>query len=393
MRYLTIVSLFSFLLTLPLQAAALPALYETEVEVPDQQAGSRTEGMSMAMAAVLVKVSGSGGVDENATLATAMQQPARYVQQYSYRSEENEETQEQRLLLQVRFDPRRIDELLRQAGVDVWGNARPSTLIWLGVEDGGKRVLVGANDRGLVRQILKDEAARRALPVKLPQLDRTDLDKVRPADVWGEFLETLKGASQRYAHHAILVGRIYPVSGSAWESRWSLDYRGELIRWQSRSGEVTPLIAEAIDRVTDHMVSHFAQSVFSGSGEVAMRIEGVRNLKEYRRVINYLRGTRGIKQVVAESMDPTAMRVRIVAEGGIDSVLQTIAVGKTLDKVAQPPASALPAVMIRQDQTTLGNDGGREDEKYSVGGDVPELPESPDVIEPTQPELVYRLMP
>ncbi len=393
MRYLTIVSLFTFLLTLPLQAVALPALYEAEVEVPDQQTGSRTKGMSKAMAAVLLKVSGSSGVDENATLATAMQQPARYVQQYSYRSEENEETQERHLFLQVRFDPRRIDELLRQAGVDVWGSARPSTLIWLGVEDGGKRVLVGANDRGLVRQIIEDEAARRALPVKLPQLDRTDLDKVRPADVWGEFLETIKGASQRYAPHAILVGRVYPVSGSAWESRWSLEYRGELIRWQSRSGEVTPLIAEAIDRVTDHMVSHFAQSVFSGSGEVAMRIEGVRNLRDYRRVINYLRSTRGVKQVVAESMAPTTMRVRIVAEGGIDSVLQTIAVGKTLAKVVQPPASALPAMMIMQDQTTLGNDGGREDEKYSVGGDVPELPESPDVIEATQPELVYRLIP
>jgi len=386
MRYLTIVSFFTFLLSLPLQAA-LPALYEAEVEVSDQGVGARSEGMGKAMAAVLLKVSGSGSVVENATVAVEMQQPARYVQQYSYRNEVNG-----RLLLQVRFEPHGIDELLRRSGLNVWGDARPSTLVWLGVEDGGKRVLVGANDRGLVRDVIEREAARRALPVTLPQLDRSDLDNVRPADVWGEFLETIKGASQRYAPQAILVGRAYPVSAGGWETRWSLDYRGEIMRWQSASGEIAPLIAEAIDRVTDHMVSTFTQNFADGSGEMVMQVEGVRNLRDYRRVINYLKGTIGVKQVVAESMSIPTVRLRIVAEGGIDSILNTLALGNTLTKVAQPLPQPVPATMPGE-QVKVRSDVDRSEGKYSADVNVPELPEPTGGGEPPLPELVYRLLP
>lgn len=388
MRYLTIIPFFSFLLTLPLKVEALPPLYEAEVDVPDQGSQARTEGMSTAMAAVLLKVSGSGSVADNPTLAEGMQQPAHFVQQYSYRREEKDG----RVLLHVRFDPRSIDVLLQQSGVNVWGNARPSTLIWLGVEDGGKRVLVGANDRGLVRELVEREAARRALPVKLPVLDSSDLEKVHPADVWGEFLETIKSASERYAPHAVLVGRVYPVSAGHWESRWSLDYRGEVVRWEFQSAAVAPLIAEAIDRVTDYLVSRFTQSYTNGSGEVVMRVEGVRNLKDYRRVINYLKSTHGVKQVVAETMSPMTARIRIVAEGGIDSVLQTIAIGKTLSKVSQPfPPSVSERLQGGQNADRSG--GGNGMKNNSSTDSSSETPESSDEGESPQPELVYRLLP
>ena len=390
MRYLTIFSLFFCLFSFPLQAAEYKGLYLAEVEVPNQDAEARTEGMRQAMAAVLLKVSGASRVSEDASLAEAMQQPARYVQQYRYRSEaippekhtpaEAGGQQENRLLLSVRFDQRSIDDLLRQSGFNVWGDARPSTLIWLGVEDGGKRVLVGANDSGLVREIIDSEAARRALPVKLPLLDLTDRGKVRQADVWGEFLETIKEASKRYAPQAILVGRLYPVSGSRWEVRWTLDYRGEVTRWQSQSEEVNPLIAEAIDQVTDRLALHFAQSFVTGSGEMLIRVEGVQNLKDYRRVIDYLAGVHGVKRVVAETMTPTAVRLRISAEGGMDTVLQVIALGDTLVKVEQPQSTALSETLLLNQEP-------------SGGEQAMDTADTKRVAEPPQPEQVYRLIP
>ncbi len=398
MRYLTIFSLFFCLFSLPLQAAEYKGLYEAEVEVPNQEAEARAEGMCQAMAAVLLKVSGTSRARDDASLAEALQQPARYVQQYRYRSEaippeqqapsEGGTPKESRLLLKVRFDQRSIDELLRRSGFNIWGDARPSTLIWLGVEDGGTRVLVGANDRGLVREILDREAARRALPVKLPLLDLTDRGKVRPVDVWGEFLETIKEASQRYAPQAILVGRLYPVSASRWEVRWSLDYRGEVIRWQSHSEEVAPLLAEAIDRVTDQLASRFVQSFVDGSGEMVMRVEGVRNLKDYRRVLDYLAGVHGVKRVVVETMSPSAVRLRIAAEGGLDAILQVIALGDTLVKVEQPDN-----VAVRLTQVPTRGVSDNVTEQRPSGDGVNEAPVTTRVAEPPQPELVYRLIP
>ena len=401
MRYLTIAALFFCLISPPLQAADYRGLYRAEVEVPDREAEARFEGMRQAMAEVLLKVSGAGAVRENPSLLEAMQQPARFVQQYSYRSEpipleeqttvEDEPPRESRLLLNVRFDQRSIDELLSRTGFNVWGNARPTTLIWLGVEDGGTRVLVGANDSGLVREIIDAEAARRALPVKLPLLDLTDRGKVRPVDVWGEFIDTIKAASQRYAPQAILVGRLYPVSSSRWEVRWSLDYRGELFRWQSQSEEVAPLIAEAIDRVTDQLASHFAQSSLTGSGEMMMRVEGVQNLKDYRRVIDYLSGVHGVSRVVVDTVTPEAIRLRVAAEGGMDTVLQVIALGDTLEKLEQPPVPAPGfSMQLSQEPQPGESAGGAENsapaDETAMGGD------SQGMATP-QPDLVYRLIP
>jgi len=390
MRYLTIFSLFFCLSTLSLQAAEYQGLYEAEVEVPDQEAGARSAGMSKAMEAVLLKVSGTSRVREDASLAEAMQQSTRYVQQYRYRSEAK--PPQKRLLLSVRFDQRSIDELLRQSGFNVWGDARPSTLIWLGVEDGGRRVLVGDNDRGMVREIISAEAARRALPIKLPLLDSTDRRKVRTADVWGEFLETIKNASQRYAPQAILVGRLYPASAGRWEVRWSLDYRGEIIRWQSQAREVAPLITEGIDRVTDHIASHFVQNSVSdiGSGEMLMRVEGVRNLKDYRRVIDYLEGVHGVKRLVVETMAPTAVDLRIAAEGGMDTVLRIIALSDILVKVEQPRTE--PTQLY---QVPFRGENGMANGKLPPGDNVAGAAETETmkVAEPPQPELVYRLKP
>ena len=401
MRYLTIFSLFFCLLSPPLQAAEYKGLYEAEVEVPDQGAEARNEGMLRAMAAVLLKVSGVSRVSEDLSLAEGMQQPSRYVQQYRYRSEaippekqfpgEGGVAQENRLLLSVRFDQRSVDALLRQAGFNVWGQARPSTLIWLGVEDGGKRVLVGDNDSGLVREIIDSESARRALPVKLPLLDLSEQGLVRPADVWGEFLETIREASQRYAPQAILVGRLYPVSASRWEARWALDYRGEVTRWQSQSEEVAPLVAEAIDRVSDHLAMLFAQGFVSGSGEMLIRVEGVRNLKDYRRVIDYLAGVHGVKRVVVETMTPTATRLRIAAEGGMDTVLQLIALGDTLVEVEQPPV-APPGETMRLSPAPSPM-GGENEEGPSSGNQGMGAAEPVRAAEPPQPEQVYRLIP
>lgn len=400
MRYLTIVSLVFCLLAPSLRAAESLALYVAEVEVPSQAAEARADGMRQAMAEVLLRVSGDSRVHEDAALAEAMQQPARYVQQYRYRSEAlpqppapgmADAAKQERLLLSVSFDSRSIDALLRQSGFNVWGSARPSTLIWLVVEDGGKRVLVGANDKGLVRGLIETEATRRALPVKLPLLDQTDLGQVRPVDVWGEFLDTIRSASQRYAPQALLVGSLYPVSAGRWEARWTLDYRGELTRWQSASGEVAPLLAGAIDRVTGQLAASFTQGLLGGNAELRMRVEGVGNLKAYRRVVDYLSGISGVKQVVVETLTPTAVTLRISAEGGPESVLRVIALGKTLARLEQPQTPQANGTLPRTRVSLMG--GSERAAGTPASADAPAAKDAAVVVEPPQPELHYRLIP
>ncbi len=346
MKYTTIFTLLFFFAVSPLFAAESLGLYQAEVVVSDQSEQVRKEGMQQAMGNVLLKVSGTAQTLENEWLLTAMSMAGQFVQQYRYRSEaipaeqqrpdENGHIAREKVYLSVTFDANSIDELLRQHGFTIWGKTRPATLIWLGVEQGGKRVLVGANDSGLVRELVDQEASRRALPVKLPMLDLTDQSAISLADIWGDFLDSIQSASLRYHPQAILVGRIYPLAGGRWGVRWTLIYRDEVFRWLQQSSDVAPLIAEGIGNTAEHLVQRFAESSVSGSDEMLLNISGVRGLSAYNKVMDYLSGLPGVKEVIVDKMMPTSMIARIHTEGGSEAVRQTIALGDVLE-VAQSP--------------------------------------------------------
>lgn len=353
MKYSTICTLLLSLFSAPLFAADNLGLYQDEVIVPDQSEQARVDGMQQAMGDVLLKVTGTEQVLENEWLLTAMSTAGQFVQQYRYRSEaipaeeqqpdENGKVARERLYLSVRFDTNSIDELLRQHGFTIWGETRPATLIWLGVEQGGGRVLVGANDSGLVRELIDKEAARRALPVKLPLLDLTDQSAINMADIWGDFLDSIQSASLRYHPQAILVGRIYPVAGGQWGVRWTLIYQGEVFRWLQQSSEVGPLLAEGIGNTAEKLVQRFVESSVTGSDEILLEISDVKGLSAYSRVMEYLGGLPGVKEVKVNKMMPTTLSIRIRTEGGSDAVVQTIALGDVLE-VQASPLELVPAV-------------------------------------------------
>jgi uncharacterized protein len=352
MKNSTIFTLLFILCSSPLFAADTMGLYQDEVVVTDQGEQARADGLQQAMGEVLLKVSGTSQVLEDEWLLTAMSTAGQFVQQYRYRSEaippeeqqadENGQVLRERLYLSARFDANSIDELLRQHGYTIWGETRPVTLVWLGVEQGGHRVLVGANDTGLVRELIDKEAARRALPIKLPLLDLTDQSALSMADIWGDFLDSIQSASLRYRPQAILVGRLYPVSGDQWGVRWTLTYQGEVFRWLQQSSEVAPLIAEGIGNTAEQLVQRFAESFVTGSDEILLEISGVQGLSAYGKVMDYLAGLPGVQEVKVNKMMPTSLSIRIRTEGGSDAVLQTIALSDVLEAVSPPPSSEPP---------------------------------------------------
>lgn len=409
MRYFSVLALLGLLVSwsLPLPAAQLTGLYETEVVVADQGSEARARGMGEAMAAVLLKVSGSSAVLSEEVLQGAMADAARYAQQYRYRSEElpleerkpaegGEPAAQNRLWLWVGFDSTSIDNLLRRFGLSVWSAARPTTLVWLGVEEGARRVLVGANDQGLVREVLDAEAKRRAIPIRLPLLDLTDQSRVRPVDIWGGFVDTIEAASQRYEPQALLIGKLYPVS-DGWEARWTLSYQGQQYEWQQRAADVTTVIASGVGGSSDYLSQRFAESSDPESNELALRIEGVAGMADFRRVNDYLLSLHGVAAVTLRRVDATASSFLVKIEGGREAVLQSINLGDMLVRVKRPVPESSPSPAYRAspqlqpDNLQAAPSPSTQPTKPSgLVGDVEPLPQQPTVA-PLQ-ELVYRLL-
>ncbi|MGE0372435.1 MAG: DUF2066 domain-containing protein, partial [Gammaproteobacteria bacterium] len=210
------------------RAGEVEGLYETQVPVTGQREAERVDALRTAFRQVLVKVTGDRGAASHQRVQALARSPLGYVQQYLYRplppdyapaaAADTAPTQ----MLWVRFDAQAVDLLLQQANEPVWGRMRPSTLVWLAVDDQGRRALAGNDTQPDLRRELEDQAEVRGVPLLFPLLDVEDQRRVNFADVWGGFDQEVRAASARYQSGAVLVGRVHRARSGDWAGRWSL---------------------------------------------------------------------------------------------------------------------------------------------------------------------------
>ena len=123
------------LLAPPIHAAQ--DLFESEVAVSDQTPGVRIEAFRTALSQTIVRVTGDQAALGGEPARALLEDPARLVQQYRYFTEPS--VSQPALKLWVRFDGDAIRRSLQTQGMSYWGGERPDTLVWLAVEDRGRR--------------------------------------------------------------------------------------------------------------------------------------------------------------------------------------------------------------------------------------------------------------
>ncbi len=322
----------------PLSAANVTKLYETVVTVDDQSRKSRLDAMQRALRHVLVKVSGSVMVPNPPEMDGPIAKASRFVQQYRYQKGEvvmvdgvaqSQPTTE----LWVRFDQKGIEKILRKHNFPVWGEARPLVLVWLVIEQSGRRLLVGERDRGLARTILERESAQRGIPIKLPLLDEVDRQQISVVDIWGQFGEKIAATATRYDAQAVLTGRLFPLEGGHWQVQWDLYRDGERDHWQSQGSVVELLISGGVDGAADRMAEQFALSYGGESGRLELIVNGIQSFPQFDKTLNYLAALDGVKRVTLSSVVGNQSHFAIEVEGGIDAIKQRIALGKHLSYI------------------------------------------------------------
>jgi hypothetical protein len=230
--------------------------------------------------------------------------------------------------------------------------------------------------------------------VKLPLLDLTDQARVRAVDVWGDFLDTIEQASQRYTPQAILIGRLYPLTSRTWEVRWTLVHRDNVTRWQQQSGDISSLIVGGVGHTAELLIQSFTRSFDTGSASMLVQVDGITSLKQYRRVLDYLSGVHGVSTVMAEKVTPESMRFRLQTEGGSDAVLQTIALGDVLEKVDEPVVEPAPVVMTPvQPEGGVDNTQGEANQGESDSREPAGSTAQVEIAQPSIPVMRYRLVP
>ena len=313
-------------------AAVVSDLYEAQIRVAGKDPAQRNAAFAQALVEVATKVSGVRQPEAYSAFAEVSPRAGDYVQQFRYESGPADPEGAAGLILWVSFDPDAVDALLRRAGLPVWGRTRPSVVVWLAVQSGRGRRLLGAGEE--IAEGLRASAARRGVDLVLPLLDLEDQSRLTSTDVWGGFNDNVAGASRRYQSDTVLVGRAYQVVPQVWESRWELLSQGLSHSWTSRGADLQQVLADGIGEMADVLARRFANRATPlGSGPVVLAVRGVRTLEDYARTLSYLRELTPVAEVFVSNVEADRVSFAVTASGGRPALEQVIALGRTLNRI------------------------------------------------------------
>jgi len=301
-------------------AIEMTSLYTAQVPLDPDEDDPRATAYEVALAEVLLRISGSGVGNDPEMFELLFPNPASYVVQFRPGPDDT---------LWVSFDGKAVEDILRRNGQMVWGSDRPLTLVWLAVDWGqGEREVIGADDpehgddaartidrNRLLRQRVLDIAERRGLPVAFPLLDTEDLARVTFSDIWGGFDELVIDASQRYEASSVLIGRIRPESSQ--RNRWTWHFLGDERVWNGEPELVISLIA-------DQLAAEFAIGGDAPLQTVELSIAGITSVDAYGNVQRILSGLNVVEGFTITAVEGDRIRYRVNAHGGAERLARAL---------------------------------------------------------------------
>jgi len=329
-------------------AARVTDLYAAQVPVEAGIIRNQSESFDHALREVLVKVTGRRGITDDLVVMEQFAVAERYVQQHRTNPDGS---------LWVLFDQIAIRRTLDGIGQPVWGEERPTTLVWLVMDNGkGTRDILAAESgierqhdlfevpssggdpeqQAAVSEIMQSTADERGLPLVLPLVDSEELDIVSIPDVWGGFTESVVLASQRYGVDAILVGRARVLTVERARVRWTLMLGDERYDWEGD-------IASGPDRIADFFAARFATSS-SALGQMQLRVDGVDSLDDYGRLTRYLSSLDVIEDYSVERIADQTAIFSLQVRGDANRLTRSIALRHVLQPMTVSSSAVIPDV-------------------------------------------------
>ncbi len=327
------------------QAVTLDDLHTATVEVTDKSEKERTRAFRTGLERVLVKMAGNAAVLDRDGIDRLLEGADGFVQRYSYApieegdgkdgsgeadaSGNGEDDPQFRLV--ISYTGTRIKQHLEDLEVVVWGEERPEVLVWLALDDGRERRIVGADDDSGAYEALMEAANRRALPVLLPLMDTRDREQVDFVDISGGFFDTLETASERYRGDILLVGHLRR-GGGEWRGDWTLIGAGDRRAWGGTGDGVGAAVATGVDGATDRLAAMLA-----GQGgertRLSVRIQDVATLDDYARVKEYIEGLVRIRSFALREILPEELVFDLEVRGDVGEFERAVALGNVLEKL------------------------------------------------------------
>ncbi len=329
-----IFGVLALLVCMVVEAKSVDGLYDSKVLVADQQLVNRKEGAQAGLMEVLQKVSGFTPPVDNIVIRKALGIADQYLYQFSYATlsaqEQNSAPAGSRWL-DMRFEGKSIQRLIKAAKLPRWGSNRPNIMVWLAVDESGDRQIISDESSHYAKLALQRGADKRGLPLMYPVYDLEDSMKLPIEQLWGLFPDPVKAASARYGAESILAARLFKSPQGKWTGQWSFFFRSMERNYVFESESLDELVLLGLTAAGQVLANHFALKPTQGRGDqLRIEVKGVGSLRDYALLSKYLEKLAITKHVMIEGLRKNTMALTLTLNGNFDQFKQTLSLDNKL---------------------------------------------------------------
>ncbi|ETI62504.1 DUF2066 domain-containing protein [Marinomonas profundimaris] len=337
--------LISVLFVSSANAVPVQGLYKAEINLPVTQSEAQmlNEAFGLAVENVLVKVSGDKDAITDDILDQAKEKASTWVAQHSVASLSELLSSENGLVpgkqVKVTFYQASIDNFLSQHNLPVWGDNRPSVLIWLVSDNNGVRTLSGSREPSETLNEFAHVTGGLGVPIYAPLLDDVDKKSISASDVWGFFEDSIASASNRYQTDSVAVLRVSHYAGHIGGGLLVMLKSGETERFDLSGETLSDIIEQGSSKLAKVFSSRYA-SVRDGStaSRLNVQVSGVVSYKIMNKVQSYLESIGVVRDVILVQVDGEKVAFSVEIDGDKEKFFNSISLSRLLIKA---PLNAL----------------------------------------------------
>lgn len=392
MRYLAL--LLIGWLSLPVYALTQVDIYRAEVAIDGEQKDGEELARQQGMQDVIVRATGSQSSLSNPVIKKAVGSSSRYISQLGYGQIDGQSS------LKMLFNSGQIRSLLTQAQLPLWSPNRANILVWMVEEQGYDRTITWEHSDSTSAATLRDAAQARGLPITMPVGDFDDVTGVNVSDLWGDFVDPISQASQRYPVDAVLIVR---VQGD--KIRWTLYDQSPAQLSESkqspRSGSASGAnaIPAMVGGIADYYAKKSAVVVSSKSSEaIDVKVLSVSSAMDFFELENSLTKLSSVAGAEIKRIQGNQVTLTIHLLASQQAFEQEVSSIRSLEVTEDPMAgmeevvpAQLPEEPVQPTQLPATTEDAQAAEVVDLNTDTAQ-PEQPVVVKPApeQYDLIYK---
>ncbi len=316
-RFFAVISLF-----FSVHSIALPQISPYKGVVVAQN--STEEALrEAALEQVLVKVSGNADIVKLDGSKALAQKIPDMLAQFGY-----QDINDKRFYFAL-FEKQAINSALIAMQQPIWGETRPSPLIWLVNEDRQltSENMIDSSQDGAISWGLNKSQIERGITGKFPLIDLDDLIAVSVSDVSGRFYQTVADASKRYDAEYFVLANLTSINTQQWQLKWELvqynaqSKKNQVLIKQTSNGDKAGVMSEMLDDIADYYVKQFAILENNGVRSVQLlNINNINSLNKLMDVNNILNNLNSVDSFEVVSLNDKKLEVLVTLKGSLASL-------------------------------------------------------------------------